>query len=143
MAKDLQNDEHVLSGVPQGTVLGPLLFLLHMNDMPSVIEPETSCRLFADDCLLYRVVNTITDQLQLQKDLKALENWSSTWGMDFNTSKCHVMIVKKGQSRKLSHFYQLGGSILDAVQHEKYLGVIMSQDMSWSPHVSSITAKAY
>ena len=64
--------EQVLSGVPQGTVLGPFLFLLHINEMPSVIDPDTSCRLFADDCLLYRVVDSINNQFQLQKDLTAL-----------------------------------------------------------------------
>ena len=85
-------NEQVLSGVPQGTVLGPLLFLLHINEMPSVVDPNTQCRLFADDCLLYRVVDSIADQLQLQKDLKALESWSSTWGMQFNASKCHVSV---------------------------------------------------
>ena len=135
--------EQVLSGVPQGTVLGPLLFLLHINEMPSVIDPDTSCRLFADDCLLYRVVDNINDQFQLQKDLTALESWASNWGMKFNAGKCHVMVVKKGRSHKLSHFYQLCGTILSTVQQEKYLGVILSQDMTWSPHVANITAKAY
>ena len=62
----------VTSGVPQGTVLGPLLFLLFMNDLPTILDPSTRCRLFADDCLMYRVINSIDDQLQLQKDLAAL-----------------------------------------------------------------------
>ena len=66
-------EEDVISGVPQGTVLGPLLFLLHINDMPSVLDTSTSCRLFADDCLVYRVINSIQDQIQLQRDLKRLE----------------------------------------------------------------------
>ena len=57
----------VLSGVPQGTVLGPLLFLLHINDLPDVIHPDTRCRLFADDCLLYRTIESPADQIILQQ----------------------------------------------------------------------------
>ena len=58
----------VISGVPQGTVMGPLLFLLYVNDLPSVLDPSTACRLFADDCLIYRSINSISDQVILQKD---------------------------------------------------------------------------
>ena len=82
------SEEPVLSGVPQGTVLGPLLFLLHLNDLPSVLDPGTVCRLFADDCLLYRNIRSIADQLQLQQDLLNLEKWAANWGMKFNAKKC-------------------------------------------------------
>ena len=83
----------VLSGVPQGIVLGPLLFLLHINDLPDMVHPETRCRLFEDDCLLYRVVDNINDQFLLQQDLKKLEDWEDTWGMRFNATKCHIMTI--------------------------------------------------
>ena len=65
----------VLSGVPQGTVLGPLLFLLHINDLPSVITSQL--RLFADDCLIYRPIRSTADCEALQRDLDSLERWSS------------------------------------------------------------------
>ena len=58
-------EDTVLSGVPQGTVLGPLLFLCHINDLPSVVDPQTAVRLFADDCLLYRSIKSTEDQVQL------------------------------------------------------------------------------
>ena len=63
------------SGVPQGTVLGPILFLLHINDLSSVISSKV--RLFADDCLVYREIKNRQDQIDLQKDLNLLENWGS------------------------------------------------------------------
>jgi len=75
----------VLSGVPQGTVLGPLLFLLHINDLPSVITSQI--RLFADDCLIYCPIRSSADCEALQRDLDSLERWSSAWGMKFNTKK--------------------------------------------------------
>ena len=80
----------VISGVPQGTVLGPLLFLLFINDLPSVVAPDTTCRLFANDCLLYREIHSQDDQLQLQRDLKSLEDWNIFWGMNFNAKKCNI-----------------------------------------------------
>ena len=70
------------SGVPQGSVLGPILFLCHINDLPSSVSSQV--RLFVDDCLLYREINTFKDHLTLQQDLKQLEVWADTWGMRFN-----------------------------------------------------------
>ena len=81
----------VLSGVPQGTVLGPLLFLLFVNDLPECVSEGTRTRLFADDCLVYREIRNQEDRVQLQADLNALGNWSARWGMRFNTSKCEII----------------------------------------------------
>ena len=80
--------------------------------------------------LLYRVTETVADQVQLQQDLKHLEQWATTWGMVFNPPKCYIMSVSKGKTQK-SHFYELCGVLLKSVDHEKYLGVILSQDMTW------------
>jgi len=66
---------HVESGVPQGTMLGPLLFLLFINDLPNVVSLSTTVRLFADDCLVYREIKSVEDQEVLQLDLTALDNW--------------------------------------------------------------------
>ena len=69
----------VISGVPQGTVMGPLLFLLYINDLPSELSPDTSCRLFADDCLIYRAIRTPKDKADLQSDLDRLHAWSGAF----------------------------------------------------------------
>ena len=134
-------EEDVLSGVPQGTVLGPLLFLLHINDMPESLDPETRCRLFADDSLIYRVIRSIQDQIQLPVDLQKLEQWAADWGMSFNASKCHIMSIHRSKTG-LSHMYQLCGTFLSHVTQEKYLGVLISNDLSWTPHISNVTTRA-
>ena len=134
--------EKVISGVPRGPVLGPLLFLLHLNDLPSVLSPGTICRLFADDCLLYRVIKCIADQLQLQEDLRKLEKWASDWGMKFNAKKCFIMSMHRSKKTPLTHMYELCGNFLSTVKEEKYLGVILSDDMSWAPHIECVTSAA-
>ena len=77
------NYADVESDVPQGTVLGPLLFLLHINDLPSCVNSKV--RLLSDDCLLDREIKNNQDQIDMQRDLDALTDWGSTWGMKFNT----------------------------------------------------------
>ena len=126
----------VISGVPQGTVLGPILFLVHINDLPDCVS--SSVRLFADDCLLYRTIQSINDHQALQRDLTALEKWASDWGMKFNATKCYVLPIKK----KTSHFYQLNNTILQEVSTNPYLGLNISNDLKWTNHINSVCKKA-
>ena len=81
----------VLSGVPQGSVLGPVLFLIFINDLLDNIR--SSVRLFADDCVLYKNINSLTDCQILQDDLNSLSQWETDWQMKFNVAKCHSMRV--------------------------------------------------
>ena len=129
----------VVSGVPQGTVLGPLLFLLHINDLPSVVSAIV--RLFADDCLIYRNIKNKEDQITLQKDLNLLENWGNTWGMRFNAAKCNIMRVSRTRNSKLVN-YTLTGQVLEEVMDAKYLGVTLSNDLEWSKHNATTTNKS-
>ena len=76
------------SGVPQGTVLGPILFLLFINDLTAQVKRY--CRLLADDCLIYTAINSIQDLIQLQADLTSPGKWAETWGMRFNAKKCYI-----------------------------------------------------
>jgi hypothetical protein len=133
-------EDHVDSGVPQGTVLGPLLFLCYINDLPSVLDPKTAVRLFADDCLIYRSIISQEDQLQLQRDLHALGSWGQSWGMRFNTKKCHMMHIG---NRTRTHFYELDHEVLTEVTSAKYLGLTLTNDMNWSSHISTVASKAH
>ena len=127
----------VLSGVPQGTVLGPLLFLVHINDLPKSVT--SSVRLFADDCLLYRKIKSPKDQEVLQEDLKKLEIWASNWGMKFNAKKCYILSVTNKRKHK---FYELNSYILKHVENNPYLGLILSNDLKFSTHIDLISRKA-
>ena len=120
----------------QGTVLGPLMFLCHINDLPDCVKSQV--RLFADDCLLYRTIKSQKDQDILQNDLCELEKWASTWGMRFNAKKCYIMSVKN----TMSHFYQLDNTILQQVSSNPYLGLTISEDLTWKTHINNISKKA-
>ena len=129
----------VESGVPQGTVLGPLLFLYHINDLPLCVRSQV--RLFADDCLLYRSVKTQQDQQQLQTDLHSVERWATKWGMRFNVTKCYIMSIHRSRNPLTTH-YILNNHILEHVQENPYLGVIISENLKWSTYINKICNKA-
>ena len=126
----------VVSGVPQGTVLGPLLFLCHINDLPKRVKSQV--RLFADDCLIYRPINSAKDHDILQEDFTALEGWAEDSGMRFNAKKCYILSVKN----KSDYSYTLNGTVLKSVKDNPYLGVQFSNDLSWSPHIEKTAKKA-
>ena len=88
----------VLSGVPQGTVLGPLLFSLYINDIMVGIESEI--RLFADDCVCYRRIDSTEDTSKLQKDIDQLGKWARKWGMRFQPVKCNIMQLTRKRIKK-------------------------------------------
>ena len=94
------------SGVPHGTVLGPLLFLCHINDMPECVQSQI--RLFANDCLLYGPIRNFGDHTKLQQDQNNLNIWADKWGMKFNVKKCYHLSV----TQKSSKFYTMNGHIL-------------------------------
>ena len=102
----------VTSGVPQGSVLGPILFLLYINDKNENVQ--SSIRLFADDSIIYRKINSNIDHQILKTDLAELEKWSDKWQMQFNLSKCvHLPITNK--TKPSSHQYSLFGHPLSKV----------------------------
>jgi hypothetical protein len=128
----------VTSGVPQGTVTGPLWFLLYINDLPNNITSQT--RLFADDCLIYKPIVESTDTSILQKDLELLETWQDTWLMNFNPSKCCTMTIGKRNSPH--HEYKFCDQVLDCASSQPYLGVHISNTLSWDKHIQETIKKA-
>ena len=127
------------SGVPQGTVLGPLMFLLYINDIGSNVS--STIRLFADDSLLYREVKSDSECQQLQQDLDKLIDWSKRWQMNFNPIKCYFLRISK-KRKIIDYTYDMCGHSLENVQHNPYLGVEIASDLNWKSHINNITAKA-
>ena len=105
------------SGVPQGSVLGPLNYLCHINYLPQRVTSKV--RLFADDCLLYRPIHSPRDQLLLQQDLSALETWAEDWNMRFNVSKCYLMSIHRSKHPYSSH-HKLDNHILEQVEENPW-----------------------
>ena len=130
----------VLSGVPQGTVLGPFLFSLYINDISSDIESEI--RLFADDCVCYREIKDKEDTMKLQRDIDRLGSWARKWGMRFQPVKCNMMQLTRKRINKIHASYTLEGTDLENVESIKYLGVTISSDLRWNTHASNVCTKA-
>ena len=86
------------------------------------IDPHTSVHLFADDCLLYRSIRSMSDKVQLQCDLDALSKWGDCWGLHFNVNKCHIMQIANSTGPR---FYELKNVVLSEVKTAKYLGVLL------------------
>ena len=129
----------ITSGVPQGSVLGPALFLIYINDITTNIHSEL--RLFADDILIYRPIHSPSDQKILQDDLTTLIKWANEWQMDFNVSKCNILQVTTHHTTK-TFTYQMNGVPLKSVEKIKYLGVYLNNKLSWHDHIDYICNKA-
>ena len=130
----------VTSGVPQGSVLGPILFLAFINDLPEYVL-HSQVRLFADDTVVYLTVNSVDDCAKLQEDLYSLERWERDWLMSFHPAKCNVLRITRKRTRTIYN-YTLHGEILEGVSSAKYLGVTLSEDMSWNRHVDSVVSRS-
>jgi hypothetical protein len=129
----------VTSGVPQGTVLGPLLFLVYINDLPDCVTATT--RLFADDSLVYRTIKTPDDCRKLQEDLDRLQEWENKWQMSFNPDKCEVLTITN-KRKPIQAAYNIHGVQLKLVETAKYLGLNINCHLSWNLHIDKITKKA-
>lgn len=132
---------HVTSGVPQGSVLGPILFLIYINDIVNVIDSGVQIRLFADDCVLYREINCPSDQTELNNNLTNISKWCSMWGMMLNTDKCVYMQLTR-KERPLKHAYKIESDSLKEVTSYKYLGLTITNTLSWNLHIENICSAA-
>ena len=120
----------VSSGVPHGSVPGPILFLAYINDLPDQVKARV--RLFADDTAIYLAISPEGESITLQNDLFTLERWEQRWDMSFNPSKCQVLHVTRAKCPIQSR-YILHGTVLESVPSAKYMGVTISDNRSWTP----------
>ena len=133
------NEVPVTSGIPQGSVLGPLLFLLYINDLPENIQSQV--RLFTDDTTVYSTVSGLQDSQVLQSDLDSLQCWERTWYMEFNPRKCQVLHITRTRKPVMSRYFMQNWE-LESVDTAKYLGVNVSKDLGWNTHINKIAASA-
>ena len=127
----------VVSGVPQGSVMGPVLFLIYINDLVKNLESAAS--LFADDAKIYRTIKTEADIDALKRDMERLDEWSKKWLLSFNVDKCKTMHVGHHNRRA---DYHLNQRQLQKTTQEPDLGIIVSANLKSSMHVSKVAAKA-
>ena len=131
----------ITSGVPQGSILGPLFFVLFINDLPDVVCSASTIALYADDSKMFRVINCDDDQTLFQNDLDKLYHWSQCNLMDFNSKKCKIMRITKKQV-PFTNRVQLSDTVLEEVKEFKDLGILTNNGLSWNSHIDMITAKA-
>ena len=131
----------VTSGVPQGSILGPLVLTFFINDLPDEAAYGVKVALYADDTKLYRNVSSAEHCDLIQDTLSNMHVWSQRNNIRFNTSKCKVLTVTRKKT-PIAFDYTLDGTALTRVSEEKDLGVIITSTLSWDSHIHTITAKA-
>ena len=139
----------VRSGVPQGSILGPLLFVLFINDISEGISPGTEISLYADDTKIWRKIVTGEDIARLQKDIAYLHDWSLRNKMKFHPDKCKVLSVTGKLSLPLlsvlpfyDFVYSLNGVSIDYIESEKDLGVMVTSTFNWTEQCNKVLSKA-
>ena len=140
--REISSEVHSTSGVPQGSVLGPLLFLLYINSVTHLLF-SLGTQIYADDILLYKPIASLKDFQLLQMDLLALSQWSDDFYLTFNPTKCKFMLV----SRKWSNMTRPPpllpcNHIISRVYQFTYICIIISSDLFWSEHIHNLCMKA-
>ena len=131
----------VISGVPQGSVLGPILFLIYVNDIPEMVN--CSIKMFADDTKLFRTVKSIDDCNILQNDLDTLSQWTNEWLLSFNIDKCKVMHIGKNNPKlEYTMITENENKILIETREEKDLGVWITNDLKPEKQVIAASQRA-
>ena len=132
----------IKAGVPQGSILGPLLFLIYIND---IVDDIHSCiRLFADDTSLYIIVdNPISAADELNADLAKIHAWAVRWLVSFNPAKSESMILSRKHNKPFHPPLSMNQNLINNVNSHKHLGLTFSQDCSWHDHLELVKTKAW
>ena len=139
----------VFSGVPQGSILGPLLFLLFINDIYIGIDKDTNIGQYADDTKIWRKINTQSDCELLQNDINTLFKWSVRNQMHFHPDKCKVLQIHENEplcTKVLplaKFYYYINDNIIDYTECEKDLGVLVNTNFKWDDHQIKVLNKAH
>ena len=136
----------VSSGIPQGSVLGPLLFVIYINDLPISCKANGELFLFADDAKMFKHISCIEDSVCLLEGCQRLFDWSEKWLMKLNTKKCKVLSIGRNRSSCFKYGFNNGDSgfdELECVDEIKDLGVIIDGDLSFESHINDKINKAY
>ena len=136
------DDLNVASGVPQGSILGPLLFVLFINDIGNKVSSNSNILLYADDTKLYRENSCVADSLILQDDIAVLNDWAIENKMKFHPDKCKVLSVTLKKNDMPRFTYKLGQTPLQYVQSEKDLGISITPNLCWTKHCNNLCSKA-
>ena len=133
----LSSVEYLKSGIPQGTVLGPVLFLIFINDLPSVVKNESS--IFADDTTMFTFGEDLAYSCRsLTLDLNAASHWAKVWGMLYNAEKSQHLTVRSKHVRVSSPSISMGGVTVPQVDHHKHLGIHFNKSLTWTDHVNEV-----
>jgi len=133
---------NVLSGVIQGSVLGPLFFIIYIADLRA---KKSQITLYADDVVMDKIIsekNAPADMQDLQDDLSGVETWGAVNGMELNASKCHVLELTRARRPFNRAAYTVGGTVLEYSATERILGVHVSSDLRWNAHIDIARGKA-
>ncbi len=129
------------AGVPQGSVLGPLLFLIYVNDI--IIDITSDIFLYADDIILMKIVtDPILDTRVMNSDLEQLNAWSKQWAVTFSPAKSKQLIVTKKVIREAYDSLQMNGININRVAQHSHFGVVFTDNFSWETHIQSRIQKA-
>jgi len=131
----------VTSGVPQGSILGPLLFLIYINDLPNCLSHDTLCAIFADDTKIFRPINSEQDVVELQNDINNIAAWGIKWGLTFNIQKCKTLPIA-GFMDINQHHYSIGSHQLETVTEMNDLGILISSNLRFNLQITTMTKKA-
>ena len=128
----------VTSGVPEGSLLAPILFSLFINDLPSTIS--SPCLMYADDVKIFRKISSPSDCYELQRDLDRLTAWSASWGLTLNPSKCRSFTATLRRA-PVQITYNIGGTVLEHVDEVRDLGVLIDKKLTFTQHIDSIVRR--
>lgn len=139
VCSDVSPSAHVVSGIPQGTILGPLLFVLYINDLPNHTS-NCSLELYADDSKLYNKINTVDDCLDLADDLLNIQHWFDLWQLRINVNKCELLHIGRNN---INFPYRVQQYLIPEKLFCKDLGIYVTDDLSVRKHCSVVARNAF